>query len=83
MQEKYTTLINQLVQGYHLEKSELEDLEEYLKSHLRTIELRKNNPNPFKSKMLDCGCCAMPFETWEWYENQGQDSWYWICRECQ
>lgn len=31
MIQKYITMINQLNQGYHLEKEELEDLEEYLK----------------------------------------------------
>lgn len=81
MQKKYITLIDQLIQGYHLEKDELEDLEEYLKSHLRSIELRKEKV--FTPKQLDCWCCWIPFNTWEWYKNQWQDSWYWICRECQ
>ena len=41
MINKYIDLINQLVQWYHLEKDEIEDLEEYLKTHLRNVEIRK------------------------------------------
>lgn len=36
------TLINQLIQWYHLEPHELDDIENYLQSHLRQINLRKN-----------------------------------------
>ena len=43
MDKKYIILLTQLIQGYHLEKSELEDLENYLKSQLKQIELRKEN----------------------------------------
>lgn len=41
MLKKYQILLNQLIQWYHLEKSELEDLELYLKRQLQEIENRK------------------------------------------
>ena len=41
MNKKYIILITQLIQGYHMEDSELEDLENYLKSQLKQIELRR------------------------------------------
>ena len=41
MDKKYIMLTTQLIQGYHMENSELEDLENYLKSQLKQIELRK------------------------------------------
>lgn len=43
MDKKYIQLITQLIQGYHLEKEELEDLDKYLDSHKRTIKLRLEN----------------------------------------
>lgn len=50
---------------------------------LNIIYEKALNYNKIEAKELDCGCCWMPFQTWEWYKNQGQDSWYWICSECQ
>jgi hypothetical protein len=41
MDKKYIELINQLIQGYHLEPSELDDVENYLKAQIRQVELRK------------------------------------------
>lgn len=41
MQDKYKVLLNQLIQWYHMESKELDDLEWYLTSHLNTIKIRK------------------------------------------
>jgi len=41
MNKKYIMLLTQLIQGYHLEEEELNDLENYLKSQLKQIELRR------------------------------------------
>ena len=41
MDKKYIMLITQLIQGYHMEDSELEDLGNYLNSQLKQIELRR------------------------------------------
>lgn len=36
-----------------------------------------------RSETLTCGCCWDWFSTWEWYVDQDQDKWYWICKKCQ
>jgi len=41
MQEKYQTLLNQLIKWYHIEQEDLKDLKWYLESQLRQIELRE------------------------------------------
>jgi hypothetical protein len=41
MDKKYNILLTQLIQGYHLEESELIDLELYLKAQLTQIQLIK------------------------------------------
>lgn len=35
------------------------------------------------SKTLICGCCGSYFSTWDWYQNQDQDTGYGICKSCQ
>ena len=41
MDKYYINLLAQLKNGYHLEKSEIRDLKNYLKEQLRQIEIRK------------------------------------------
>ena len=41
MDKYYIKLLTQLKNGYHLEESEIRDLENYLKEQLRQIEFRK------------------------------------------
>jgi hypothetical protein len=41
MDKKYIMLLTQLIKGYHLADTEINDLELYLKAQLRQIELIK------------------------------------------
>ena len=69
MQKKYITLINQLIQWYHMEPEELGDLQWYLESHLRSIALRKQelNAEQKKKKILELLDIAMQeIGTFQW-----------------
>lgn len=50
MDKYFTGLLTQLDNGYHLNDSEIRDLENYLKEQLRQIELRKGVKNDSRNK---------------------------------
>lgn len=52
MHKKYDDLIWQLVQWYHLELSELNDLKWFLESHIRTIDMRREIEHSVKPKAI-------------------------------
>jgi len=60
MHKKYAKLINQLVQGYHLENSELDDLEWFLQANIRQIEMRREKKeNEWKKLMTSYERCIL------------------------
>ena len=52
MDKYYIQLLTQLIQGYHLNNSEIRDLEVYLKEQLKYIELIKEVEKLWYIKLL-------------------------------